>query len=249
MGGWIDSSDDLKRLVVNHFKDLYCEVPPDSAPLNTHSNFPQMDYQSLSRLSLTPNDEEIKDAMFSMGSFKAPGIDGFSPIFYKSNWNTVGPAVCRFVYQAFEGQISLDESNKTLITLIPKRENTELVSYFRPISLCQVHYKCLTKLISLRLKGVMNDIISPYQVSFIKGRHIQDNILIGQELLHIMSKNRSKRGLMSMKIDLEKAFDRISWTFLKQVLLDAGFDLKFVNLIINCVSSVSFNVLWNGEQT
>ena len=58
---------------------------------------------------------------------------------------------------------SLSEANETLISLIPKRDNIELVAHFRPIALCTVHYECLTKLIATRLRGVMNDLISPFQ--------------------------------------------------------------------------------------
>lgn len=64
-----------------------------------------------------------------------------------------------------------------------------------------------------------------------------------------MSKNRSKRGLMEMKIDLEKAYDKVRWDFLKQILLEVGFEDGFINLIMNCVTLVSYNVLWNGSQT
>ena len=100
--------------------------------------------------------------------------------------------------------MSIVEANKTLISLIPKRESIECLAHLRPISLCTVHYKCLAKVLALRLRGVMDDLFSPFQSSFIKGRSIQDNIIVRQEVLHIMSNNRSKKGLMAMKIDFEK---------------------------------------------
>ncbi|KAK4258521.1 hypothetical protein QN277_004963 [Acacia crassicarpa] len=248
-GGWIDSEEELKSLVVDFFKGLFTDDTGSSAAIVSNSSFPRLDESSLKNLDKIPTDEEIRTAIFSMGNFKAPGNDGFPPVFYKKNWSRVGSEVCAFVKGVFNGSSSLVDANKTLISLIPKRESPELISHFRPISLCTVHYKGVTKIITQRLKGVLNDLISPYQASFIKGRHIQDNLLVGQELLHIMHKNRSKQGLMAIKIDLEKAYDRIRWDFLRLVLLEVGFEESFIDLVMTCVSSVSYNVLWNGSKT
>ncbi|KAK4271434.1 hypothetical protein QN277_020133 [Acacia crassicarpa] len=248
-GNWVDNEEELKVLVSSHFRNLYCSPPPDDVELVSRSRFPVVEDLSMSSLSAVPTDVEIKSALFSMGSYKAPRIDGFPPIFYKANWSLVGPVLCTFVKTAFRGEADLKEANRTLISLIPKNNKVELVIHFRPISLCTVYYKCITKVIASRLREVMDKIISPFQSSFLKGRCIQDNILVGQEILHVMGKNKSKKGLMAIKIDMEKAYDRISWLFLKQVLLEVGFDNNLVNLIINCVSSVSYNVLWNGSLT
>ncbi|KAK4262491.1 hypothetical protein QN277_028046 [Acacia crassicarpa] len=209
-GRWVSNENELRSLVTSHFKNIYCSDPQDAMRLATRSTFPVIGQQKLCELSAIPLNDEIKAALFSMGTYKAPGIDGFPPLFYKSNWATVGSAVCDFVKKVFKREVSLQQANQTLISLIPKRESVESVSHFRPISLCTVHYKCITKVLAMRLRGVMKDLISPFQSSFIKGRCIQDNILVGQEILHIMGKNRSKKGLMAMKIDLEKAYDRIS---------------------------------------
>ncbi|KAK4285485.1 hypothetical protein QN277_002177 [Acacia crassicarpa] len=209
-GAWVDNDEELKSIVMRHFKNIYCTNVQDFGDMATRSHFPSIDSQVVQGLAAVPSDEEIKGALFSMGSHKAPGVDGFPPLFYKSNWKTVGPTLCDFVKKAFKKEVSLVETNQTLISLIPKRDRVELVSHFRPISLCTVHYKCITKVLAMRLRGIMNDLISPFQASFIKGRCIQDNIVVGQEILHIMGKNRNKKGLMALKIDLEKAYDRIS---------------------------------------
>lgn len=182
-----------------------------------------------------------------MGPYKSPGYDGFSPIFFRSNWETIGDSLCKFVANFFKGSISGEEANKTLISLIPKRDKPDRVSHFRPISLCTVHYKCTAKILSQRLKSGLDKLISPFQASFVPGRQIQDNIIIGQEIMHIMKKAKRKKGFIAMKIDLEKAYDRIRWDFLKQVLEEAGLNDKFISLIMRCISNMSYNVLWNGS--
>ncbi|XP_028767839.1 uncharacterized protein LOC114725488 [Neltuma alba] len=246
---WIEDEVEVKALVLNYFKNLYICEEQSSCVLFTRTSFPLIDRSTLFDMSRAPSVEEVKSALFSMGPYKAPGVDGFSPIFYQSNWSIVGAKLCDFVREAFLTKNVEVEDNRTLISLIPKNENPQLVGHFRPISLCTVHYKCITKIIAIRLRSVMDNIISPYQTSFIKGRNIQDNIIVGQEIMHIMKKSKGKKGLMALKIDLEKAYDRIRWDFLQQVLLEVGFDDGFVNLIKACVFFVTYNVLWNGSQT
>lgn len=100
-----------------------------------------------------------------------------------------------------------------MLVLIPKVENVEFYKQFRPISLCSVAYKLITKVLVNRLRPLLNDLVGPAQVSFIPGRQSSDNILVAQELIHTIKRCKSKRGLMSIKIDLEKAYDRVSWSF------------------------------------
>lgn len=109
----------------------------------------------------------------------------------------------------FKGENLVAEANKALISLIPKRKQPKMVGHFRPISLCSTHYKCVTKILTRRMRNMMDDLISPYQSSFVPGRHIRDNLVIGQEIMHIMKKAISKKGFMAMKIDLEQAYDCI----------------------------------------
>ncbi|KAK4276434.1 hypothetical protein QN277_014588 [Acacia crassicarpa] len=124
-----------------------------------------------------------------MGSYKALGFDGFRPLFYQSKWSIVGEGLSEFVSSVFAGRHEVKNHNRTLISLIPKRDKPESVGHFRPISLCSIHYKVLTKVITRRLRLLMDSLASPNQSSFIRGRRIQDNIIIGQEIMHIMKKS------------------------------------------------------------
>ncbi|OMO50810.1 reverse transcriptase [Corchorus capsularis] len=120
---------------------------------------------------------------------------------------------------------------------------------FRPISLCTVAYKLITKVLVNRLGPLLGDLIGHLQSSFIPGRQAADNIFIAQEMIHTVKKSRSKNGLMAVKIDLEKAYDRVSWDFLRDTIMAFNFPPSWINLIIFCVESASMSVLWNGEKT
>ena len=114
--------------------------------------------------------------------------------------------------------------NHTFIALIPKVNNPERVYDFRTISLCNVIYKIITKVVANCLKPMLNSIISETKSAFIANRLIFDNILIAFESLHYMKTNCiGKKGFMAMKLDMSKAYDRVEWCFLEQILLKLGF--------------------------
>ncbi|KAH9750393.1 putative ribonuclease H protein [Citrus sinensis] len=120
---------------------------------------------------------------------------------------------------------------------------------FRPISLCTVAYKTVTKIIANRLQALLPELIGPQQTSFVPGRHIVDNIVIAQEVVHSMPKKTGKRGLMAIKVDLQKAYDRLNWSFIFETLQQTGLPIHLSRLIMECVTSASMNILWNGEVT
>lgn len=131
--------------------------------------------------------------------------------------------------------------------MIPKEENPQKINLFRPISLLNTSYKALSKVLVNRLRPLLSDIIGPYQSSFIPGRMTTDNTIITQEIIHSHKNLKFKRGGMIFKIDLEKAYDRISWTFLAKTLIDFNFLRKWVDLVMNYVTHTSLSILWNGS--
>ncbi|XP_057755680.1 uncharacterized protein LOC130974857 [Arachis stenosperma] len=119
---------------------------------------------------------------------------------------------------------------------------------FRPISLCNVVYKIITKVLTNRLRPFLPDIVSPLQGGFIPGRGAPDNIIVAQEILNFMKHTKSKKGTIAFKIDLEKAYDRVDWRFLESTLIAFGFPIITVNLIMTCVRASSLSIMWNGNR-
>ncbi|KAK2653125.1 hypothetical protein Ddye_012981 [Dipteronia dyeriana] len=123
------------------------------------------------------------------------------------------------------------------------------MSQLRPISLCNTTYKVISKIIVQRLRHLVPNIISPNQVAFVPGRQIQDNIVVAQEVLHKIKTMKGRSGYFAWKIDLAKAYDRLQWNFIWKVLGEVGIDGKMVDLIMNCISSVQYRIVLNGEVT
>lgn len=133
--------------------------------------------------------------------------------------------------------------NSTFITLIPKVDVPDSPKQFRPIGLCNVTYKIITKVIVNRLKTIFPKLISPTQASYVPGRQITDNIVIFQEVLHSMRSKQGHTGLMANKIDLEKVYDRLKWSFIKETLLEMHLPASLIDVIMECITTPSLQVL------
>ncbi|KAA3488140.1 Retrovirus-related Pol polyprotein LINE-1 [Gossypium australe] len=186
------------------------------------------------------SNEEIKRAMFDMAPLKAPISDGFHALFFQSQWDILGNDVCQWVKSVFEGRPIEPELNNTLIVLIPKKKVLKILVNFVPL--------LVMKVIANRFKVIFPKLISE-EASFIAGRNIFDNIILAQEVIHSMRCNRKGRKWMAVKLDLEKAYDRLSWDFINASLTAAGIPLFLHNVIMSAISSSTMQVLWNGVPT
>ncbi|XP_026450979.1 uncharacterized protein LOC113351147 [Papaver somniferum] len=134
----------------------------------------------------------------------------FKP-FFKTIWSIVGDDLVAAVQNFFTKSKLLKEVNSTFITLTAKNKNPSVVSDYMPISCCNVIYKCITKIISLRMKKILGGLISQNQSAFISGRSIQDNIMLAHELVRNYHRSTGSPRC-ALKIDLRKAYDTFFWS-------------------------------------
>lgn len=119
---------------------------------------------------------------------------------------------------------------------------------YRPIALCTVFYKIISKLLSRRLQPILQVIILENQSTFVPKRAITDNVLITHETLHYLKTSKvEKNCYMAVKTDMSKAYNRIEWGFIKTVMEVMGFHQKWINWIMQCITSVSYSFLLNGS--
>ena len=204
--------------------------------------------EMIANLVMEYKPEEVASAIKEMAPLKASGPDGMPPLFYQSNWPDVGIEVTQAVLSCLNFSSILRSINHTFISLIPKVKNPERVTDFRPISLCNVIYMIVSKVIANRLKPWLNSLISETRSAFTVGRLIIDNILIAFESLHhIKIGYFGKKSFMALKLDISKAYNRVEWLFLEKILLKMGFQASWVSLIMECITPVSYSILVNGE--
>ena len=119
---------------------------------------------------------------------------------------------------------------------------------FRPISLSNVTYKLISKVLANCLKAVLPQIISENQSAFLSEQLIIDNILVAFEVMHYLEhKKEGKESYMAIKLDMSKAYDKVEWSFVEKVMKKLGFHEKWIAWIMKCISTISYLVLINGE--
>jgi len=192
--------------------------------------------------------KEVDQALRQMAPLIASGLDGMSPIFYKTFWHIVGKDVTTMVLNALNSSVVSESLNPTFISLIPKIKNPKRVFDFRPISLCNVVYKLVAKVLVNQLKIILSNLVFESQSGFLFGRLISDNVLVAFETLYYFKrKTQGKLGFMTLKLDMSKAYDRVEWVFLEKIMKKLGFSEKLVTLIMSYLTSVSYAILLNGQ--
>ncbi|KAM0841276.1 hypothetical protein ACQ4PT_059121 [Festuca glaucescens] len=219
---------------------------------------PRQHSLNLEALGMTPLDladqelpistEEVRAAIMDLPSDKAPGSDGFTALFFKKSWPLIQGDVMRAI-RALECATSrnLHLLNSATMILLPKTPDAVHPRDFRPISLVHFFAKLITKVLAICLRPRLHELVRPCQSAFIKKRAIHDNFTFVRAQAKMF--RQKKTPALLLKLDLQKAFDSISWEFLIQVLQAKGYGRKWRNLISCLLLTASTRILVNGELT
>ena len=238
----------MMDIALNFYKDLFARE--ERVNINLDDNFwseSEKVSNEENELLVAPfSEEEIKEAIFSCYAEGAPGPDGLSFIFYQKFWDIIKGDLVSMFEDWFKGDLDLFRLNFAMITLIPKIENASNMKFFRPISLINCSFKIFSKVLTLRLGKISDRLISNSQSVFIKGRYILESVVVAHELVHsIMGSNQP--GVI-LKLDYEKAYDRVNLDFLFEVLRTRNFSQTWINWIEQLVKGGSVGVNLNGEE-
>ena len=191
-------------------------------------------------------EEEIRAAHWSLKAFKALGPDGLHAKFFQRFWLVVGRSVSEEVLVIFRERKILEYMNSTNIVLIPKTQGPESIGSYHLISLCNLVYKIVSKILVGRIRPLLDQLISPYQIAFVPSRKGVDNVIVMQEIIHTMGRTKGKCGYIALKIDLEKTYDKLEWGFIRGMLIRYNFPDNLIEIIMSCISSISTSLLFNG---
>ena len=170
------------------------------------------------------------------------------PLFYQKFWALTGTCVTQVALDFLNHGMVPPNYNDTQIVLIPKVQNPRKIIEYKPISICNVAYKIASKAVVNRLKSVLSVIVSENQSAFTKGHFITDNVLVAFETMHHISQKKSGRvGEMTLKLDMSKAYDRVEWTCLENVMRKMDVHQNMIYVIMRCITTVTYSICINGQ--
>ena len=250
---WVDDREGIEKEFCEYFANLFATSSPTKKKIEAAlaGLKPRVTSEMNSQLDSPFTEEEVSTALSQMCPTKPPGPNGLPAAFFQKHWDSVKLGVISTCLHILNDRGTITPLNHTYIILIPKIHKPQRVTDFRPISLCNVIYRIVTKTIANRLTQILHEVISPTQGVFISNCLINDNIIVGYECLHkIRHIKEKKHGLVALKLDVSKVYNRVEWNFFKHTMLKLGFSVKWVDLIMHCITTTFFFCYyqWNGNK-
>ncbi|XP_070032252.1 uncharacterized protein [Nicotiana tomentosiformis] len=192
--------------------------------------------------------EEVRVAIFKLSGDSASGSDGFTGLFYQECWKVISYDMHNMILHFYGGAPLPKSITHTNLVFLPKKPRVQTFSDLRPISLSNFINKVLSRVIHDKLEQFLPSLICPNQSRFVKGRSIFENILLTQEIVADI-RLRGKPANVIIKLDMAKAYDRVSWKYLLHIIRRMGFAERFINMVWNMVSNNWYSVLVNGKPS
>ncbi|KAM0029767.1 putative RNA-directed DNA polymerase [Helianthus debilis subsp. tardiflorus] len=245
-GEWVADPPLVKDHIFSYFADKFVE-PMNSRPVLACPFLSQVSDEEANSLVCSFTLAEIKSAVWECDGDRAPGPDGINLKFIKKFWNVLEGDFMSLFQHFFAAEQLNNGCMSSFLALIPKRTDPGGLHEYRPISLIGCINKIVSKVLVNRLKSVIHKLVSKEQSGFLAGRSILDGVIILNEIIPWLKRNK-KEGMV-LKVDIEKAYDSLSWEFLNSILCQMNFPVKWRNWVMSIVTSVRASVLVNGSPT
>jgi hypothetical protein len=233
--GMVHDNSEILKIAASFYKNLFKREERGNFSLGAKfwGEEDRVSAGDLAELEAPFSEQEIKSAVFSCYPEGSPGPDGLTFLFYQKIWELVKEDVWSMVEEFYHGRLELFRLNFAMLTLIPKVDEAVELKIFRPISLLNCSFKIFSKLITLRLERVCQSLVAKEQSAFIRGRFILKSVVVAHELVYSM--NKSKTPGVVIKLDYEKAYDRVNIDFLLEILQLRGFGERWIGWIKSIV--------------
>ncbi|XP_074323202.1 uncharacterized protein LOC141660140 [Apium graveolens] len=216
-GEWKDTDKEIQVVLEKYFGELF-ETSSLDGKLTDREWVNQVSDAENMELISEVIINEVKEVVFSIHTDKS------LPTFFQSFWSVDGQDVTEFCRDYMATSLLPGEVNRKLVCLIPKVKMPETMAELRPISLCNMLVRIMSKVMSNRLKLVLNSIVSNKLSDFIVGRLLTDNALLAYEINHYMKKKtHGITGVAGLKVDISKACDRLEWDFVYNMMVKFSF--------------------------
>lgn len=245
-GDFTDDREVIGNKAVNFFSDLFSGSCPPPCYDDLSILQPVITEDNNRSLTGVPTEDEILLAINTMNKDSAPGPDGFTGHFYSACWDTIKGDLVQAIHSFFRGHRLPASWTATHIFLLPKVPNATDISQLRPISLCNFNHKIISHILMKRVAVYLPSIISEEQTGFVPGRSMHDNIALAHDLVYDLDQ-KVPGGNVIVKLDMAKAYDRLSWGFLIRVMRALGFSNHWCDLVFRCISNCSYSIKWEGE--
>jgi hypothetical protein len=237
----------LREHIQRYYKDLFGSEDSGTIHLSEniwslHGSLSDAEAQDLVKPFTIP---KLECALVDMDASSAPRLDGLSVGFYREFWPKIKDVMLEMFQKLFEGSLNLSRLNYGLISLIPKLKDPNTIKQYKPICLLNVDCKLFTKVLTMRLTPFAGKLVSATQTAFIPGRYILEGVIMLHELLHELRVKKLKGVIL--KLDFEKAYNKVHWGFMMEVLKKKNFLEKWPDWMHQIIEGDRVGININGD--